>query len=120
MSKIVATVLVMVALAPLGLAFLGAGCSSTTSAYVTGCTTYTPDAGATPNLTCAIGWSCTSNSTMYQITCAYDARVEYYECSCDNGSTTTKSIVVDPFICDGQGSLSTANMGCDFNIQMSP
>jgi hypothetical protein len=115
MSK-VAAVLAGLSLVPVVALATAGGCSSTSSTMLTNCSTYTPDAGADPNITCAIGWICNPGPTLLQITCTGDPKPEFYDCSCSNGTTTTKQIVVDTFICDGMGSLPTANMGCGFNI----
>jgi hypothetical protein len=124
MSKIVAALVVLATAVAVG-STAGAGCSSTVSPYVTGCTAFLPaDAGTTQGLTCAIGWSCSSNSTQYQITCVYDETqpaADNYTCTCNNGSTTTDVIHVNAFICDPnqpEGALPVANMGCGFNLAM--
>jgi hypothetical protein len=113
----IAAAIALLAAAPLAVAVTVGGCTSTASASNIGCTTYTPDAGTTPDVTCSIGWNCNSDTAQFAILCVADGP-EYYRCTCSDGTTNTRTIVVDTFICDGEGSLSPANQGCEFNISM--
>jgi hypothetical protein len=115
-GRFVAALLVLAAV-PLVVASSAGGCTSTNSATPIGCVTYTPDAGTTPGITCAIGWNCNSDTAQFAILCT-EYGPEYYRCTCSDGTTNTQTIVVDTFICDAEGSLSTANQGCAFNISM--
>ncbi len=115
--KIAASLLLLACATPLVLAASMGGCSSTDASFATGCTNYTPDAGTSDNVTCSIGWSCDDGAALFQMTCVQDERPEYYDCNCGNGTTNTMYIVVDTFICTPAGALSTANMGCLFDIQ---
>jgi hypothetical protein len=98
------------------LMFLPAACTEPITDNPTGCVTVPPDGGVQES--CAIEWSCEDDSQHYRIDCTQSGSNFSCECSTDT-TTTTRIVVVSPFICDtaGQGALPAAS-GCGWNIQM--
>src|ERR1700688_3268058 len=109
MSKIVLASMVVVALA-------FPGCSPSSTATPTGCTSGYPDGGTVtgtgPPLVCDIAWSCNGDSQHYEIQCTRSN--DNYDCSCISDTTTLagNTFRVNPFVCDAQGSLPAATGGC--------
>jgi hypothetical protein len=98
---------------------LGGGCSSSSATTPTGCVSFTPDGGtgSLVGLSCAIAWSCNSDSQHYALECNR-AQEDNYSCVCSTDtSSIAKTIVVNAFICEGPNSLP-AFSACGYDLQM--
>lgn len=84
---------------------------------VDSCAAVTPDGGTAAASTCAVAWSCNNDGTYHELDCDFVSGD--FQCSCISDGAVTKQFTVNPFTCDNEGALPSAESACGWSISIA-